>query len=103
MGAAYDVQDAQAAGAAEGTKQGAAMQAAAPPPKPPPQLSPQEQNMLSLVRQDGAEAMAAQLKIAETGKLGQGESLQAQTAAANSLIQLAAKVEQIAADKTSIQ
>ena len=99
MATAYNVQDAQAQGAAEGAN----MMAKAPPPKPPPQLSPQEQDMLSLVRQDSAQAMGDLLKIAETPPLAMGESLQAQGTAANALVQLGAKIEQIAADKTFIQ
>lgn len=99
MANAYNVQDAQS----QGSTKGAEMMAAAPPPKPPPQLSPQEQGLLSQVRQDGSEAMAALLDIAKQPALPEGSSLQAQVAAGNDLLQLAAKVEQIAADKTSIQ
>lgn len=57
--------------------------------------------MLDLVRQDSAQAMAVELDIAKTPPLAMGQSLQAQQAAANALIQLGAKVEQIAADKTA--
>lgn len=103
LGNAYNVQDAQAQGSALGAKEGAGMRAAAPPPKPPPQLSPQEQSMLDMVRQDGAEALEDLTKIAGRAPLPKGSSSQAQVAAGNAVLQLAAKVEQIAADKTSIQ
>jgi len=99
METAFNVQQAQAAG----TTKGAELQAAAPPPKPPPQLSPQEQSLMAQVRQDGAEAMQDLLDIAKTPPLQQGQSLQAQGTAANSLVQLAAKLEQISADKTTVQ
>lgn len=96
---AQNIQAAQASGATKGAE----LQAGAPPPKPPPQLSPQEQSMLAQVRADGAKAIEDLVEIAGTPKLGQGESLQAQVAAGNAVMQLAAKVEQIAADKTAPQ
>jgi hypothetical protein len=99
METAFNVQQAQQQGAALA----AGHMAAAPPPKPPPQLSPEEQNMLAMVRQDAAPAMGDLLKIAATPALPKGSSLQAQVAAAGKLVDLAAKVEQIAADKTTVQ
>ena len=98
METAFNVQQAQNQGAA----MGAGQQAAAPPPPPPPQLSPEEQSLLSQVRADGGQAMQALLDIAQKPPLSQGQSLQAQEAAANSLVQIAAKLEQVASDKTSI-
>lgn len=73
-------------------------QAGAPPP---PQLSPQDQSMLNAVRVDGAEAMADLLNIARQPALPKGSSLQAQVAAGKELVDLAAKVEKIAADKVA--
>jgi hypothetical protein len=99
METSFNIQQAQQQGATKGAE----MQAAAPPPKPPPQLSPQEQSLLDQVRQDGAQAMQNLLDISGQPALPKGSSLQAQVAAGNDLLQLAAKVEQIAADKTTIQ
>lgn len=75
--------------------------ASLPPPPPKPQLSPADQSMLNMVRSDGAAAMRNLLDIGGQAALPKGSSLQAQVAANNDLLQLAAKVEQIAADKTA--
>lgn len=79
----------------------AGIQASHPPPPPKPQLSPADQSLLNAVRTDGAQAMQDLVDIGKMPPLQQGQSLQAQVAAANALLQLAAKVEQIAADKTA--
>jgi hypothetical protein len=99
MEAAYNVQQAQQQGAALGAGKMASM----PPPKPPPQLSPVEQNLLAMARQDGAQGMQDLVNIAQTPALPQGSSLQAQTTAAAKLLDTALKVEQLNLDKTQGQ
>lgn len=103
METAFKVQEASDGEVVKGKAALAGHLASTPPPQPPPKLSPQDQSMLNAVRADGAEAMQDLLKIAGTPALPKGSSLQAQVAAGNDLLQLAAKVEQIAADKTTVQ
>lgn len=99
METAFNVQQAQNQGAALG----AGKMAAAPPPKPPPQLSPAQQAVLTLARQDGAQGMGDLVGIAGTAPLPKGSSLQAQTTAAAKLVDIAMKAEQLNVDATSVQ
>lgn len=77
--------------------------ASQPPPPPPPQLSPAQQQVLQLARQDGAQGMADLVTIGGSGPLGQGESYQAQAVAAAKLVDVAMKAEQLNADITAPQ
>lgn len=103
METAFNVQQAQNQGTVQGTLQGAGAKAAAPPPKPPPQLTPAQQQVLTLARQDGAQGMADLVEIAGSSPLGQGQSLQAQGVAAAKLVDVALKAEQLNSDITGPQ
>lgn len=99
--AAETAQQSQQASQAEVVKGKAALaghMASQPPPPPKPQLSPAQQSILAMARADGAKGMEDLTNIAGSPPTQQGQSYQAQVAAAAKLVDMAAKAEQLNVD-----